>query len=383
MITDLIDVISSNDGINDKAKLSAIIAEEFGLIKDRSVFYCNEYAIRFCKSNSFAFSNTVLSLSNLQKFDNRPFFVCVVTPLKNHLLLSNTTFLKKISHSSQCLSMSNIKGSFNGSDILRIFHDIQNIPENFDQLYRIHESIGFEQNLARLVESTNNIVGTGHQFEISTENRKRIFDAPIRATDFNNSDDYISLLRDLDDKVEKNSEYILLASLIENVNIRGRVIEYLIAGDDNELREKLIESLITNQKNGLPRFSTENSLGDYTKIFDNYHTETDVKTKIMFLDSNPKGYNIDKLLEFLSEDKSVFMFYFIGIDLRNKIKTVLTSIFDARLINGTYLLKHWAGRNSRGVSQFDGRMIKDLILFPENKIVVDLALNHLHKMIDY
>jgi len=32
---------------------------------------------------------------------------------------------------------------------------------------------------------------------------------------------------------------------------------------------------------GIPQFKTENALGDYQKIFKEYHTETDVKTKIM------------------------------------------------------------------------------------------------------
>ena len=65
---------------------------------------------------------------------------------------------------------------------------------------------------------------------------------------------------------------------------------------------------------GIPAFKTENALGDYQQLPDNFVTETDVKTKIMILSSNPKAYNLDKILEFLSHDKSVFMFYFVGVD---------------------------------------------------------------------
>ena len=50
------------------------------------------------------------------------------------------------------------------------------------------------------------------------------------------------------------------------------------------------------------------------RIFPAYDTETDVKTKIMILNSNPKAYNLDKMLEFLANYRSVFMFYFVGID---------------------------------------------------------------------
>ena len=63
-------------------------------------------------------SNTVLSLSALQKYDDKPFIVCIVTPDTNYMMLANSTFLKKISHSSQELRVDNIRGSFNGSDIM-------------------------------------------------------------------------------------------------------------------------------------------------------------------------------------------------------------------------------------------------------------------------
>ena len=91
-------VIHENDGINDKSRLAKLLSENFRLIKDRSVYYCTDYAIRFSSSATQNFGNTVLSLSNLRKYDDRPFVVCLVTPTKNFCLIANTTFLKKISH---------------------------------------------------------------------------------------------------------------------------------------------------------------------------------------------------------------------------------------------------------------------------------------------
>jgi hypothetical protein len=88
----------------------------------------------------------------------------------------------------------------------------------------------------------------------------------------------------------------------------------------------------------------------------------------MILSSNPKGYNIDKLLEFLAQDKSVFMFYFIGIEPNKVINQVLISMFQKDLLMSTILLKHWSGRNSRGVTQFEGETIHRLILSPSNTI---------------
>src|SRR5271163_4208913 len=67
---------------------------------------------------------------------------------------------------------------------------------------------------------------------------------------------------------------------------------------------KLIAALKGGSK-GIPRFKTENTLGDYSRCFSAFDTETDVKTKIMILSSNPKAYNLDKMLEFLANSRSV------------------------------------------------------------------------------
>lgn len=97
----LLEAIARHHGITDKSRLEGIVAEQFGLTKDRSVYYCEEFAIRFSSAAGTNFSNTVLSLSNLKKVDHLPFLVCLVTPSENHVFLANTTMLRKISHTSQ------------------------------------------------------------------------------------------------------------------------------------------------------------------------------------------------------------------------------------------------------------------------------------------
>ena len=343
----LLDLIKANDGINDKARLARIVSDTFRLIKDRSVYYCNHYALRFSSSAGRNFGNTVLSLSNLRKYDDRPFIVCLVTPRKNYCLIANTTFLKKISHSSQELRENNIRGSFNGSDIVKYFEGICNAAENIGRLYDIHAEIGFEGNLARLVEATNNISPSGVKYDVGDASLNTILDAPQRAIRFVDSNDPAVLKAELDAQVNKFKTEILLAALIENVNVRGRIIEYLIAGENESLRQRLITALKAGNR-GLPQFKTDNTLGDYQRRFDAFDTETDVKTKIMILNSNPKAYNLDKMLEFLAGDRSVFMFYFVGVDPGKTVNTVLVSMFQRRLLRSTILLRHWSGRNSRG-----------------------------------
>lgn len=376
----LIDLIERHDGINDKGKLSSLIAAEFGLTKDRSVYYCAHYALRFSSSATRSFGNTVLSLSNLKKYDDCPFIVCLVTPTKNYCLLANTTFLKKISHSSQELRQNNIRGSFNGSDIVRDFEGIDNVASNIERLYAIHADIGFEENLPRLVEATNNISPSGSKFVVGEPEKCTILAAPHRAVQFVSAKDCALLKAELDQKVDEFKTEILLAALIENVNVRGRIIEYLIAGEDDTLRQELISALKAGDR-GIPPFKTDNTLGDYHRRFDLFDTETDVKTKIMILNSNPKAYNLDKMLEFLARDQTVFMFYFVGVDPDKVVNTVLISMFQTNLLNGTLLLKHWAGRNSRGVSQFEGKVINDLILSPKSTIDETFATDFLERVI--
>ena len=380
LIKDLWALLEEHDGINDKAKLSKIVVSHFSLTKDRSVFFCENFAIRFSASDGQNFGNTVASLSRLQKFDGRPFVVCVVTPKKNFALLANTSLLKKVSHSSQKLRENNIRGSFNGSDIMRELNEIANNGANLLRLFSIHSGIGFDGNLARLVEATNNISPSGEKFDVNERARLQILDAPARAQRFVRSNDYAVLKNELDEKVEKFKSEILLATLIENVNVRGRIIEYLIAGRDELLKKELVNALHHREK-GIPPFKTDNTLGDYTRIFEEYRTETDVKTKIMILDSNPKAYNLDKILEFLSSDKSVFMFYFVGLDLKKIVNTALVSMFQEKLLNSTILLKHWAGRNSRGVSQFEGKTISALIDNPEQQIDAEFSVKFLTSLI--
>jgi hypothetical protein len=365
MLRDFIVFIKTNVTGN-KLKLINLIRSNFALTEDRSVYYGNSFAVRFCYSASGSFSNTVLSLSNLQKYDNIPFIVCLVTSRENKLFIANSTFLKKISHSSQQLRMDNIKGSFNGSDIMREFNGIENTSDNIEKLFAYHYEVGFEGNLERLVEATNNIKPSGKRYDINDETKNKILESVKRAVNFSNSNDYKTLKQELDAQLAKYEDTILVASHIENVNIRGRIIEYLIAGDDELLKQKLVDE-ITNEYSKIPFYQTRNTLGDYLKDFDDYHTATDIKTKIMMFNSNPKAYNIDKFLEFMSNDKSILMFYFIGVDASKIVNNTLVSVYQKNLIATTTTQFHWAGRSSRGVTQFEGTTIHSLIKNPTNK----------------
>lgn len=172
------------------------------------------------------------------------------------------------------------------------------------------------------------------------------------------SNEYDILAKDLSERVRSVASEIAIAALIDNVNLRGRIIEYLITAED-DLKAALMECLRTQRP--LPEIYTSDKLGDYKREFECYLTETDIKTKIMFLSSNPKGYNLDKLLSFLAEEKSVYLIYIVAIGAHQTIQTCLCSMFNRQLLSGTRIIRHWAGRNSRGVTQYDGKALEAII----------------------
>ena len=261
--------------------------------------------------------------------------VCVVHPNKLELFLSNSTFLKKISHSSQQLRLDNVKGTFLGHDILRVYEGIENRPEYFDELFEIHIQFTWEENLARLVESTNSIAPTGHRFEPTEEQKLNILQASEIANMLSNNAEYIQLGKDLTQIVDKNSAAILEAGNIDNINLRGNKIEQIITSAGNF--------------HSLEDISRTLTIGHEVKV--------DIKTKLLTLASSPKGYNIDKVLKALAVGNTVFSFFFIGINTDLKyVVTCLVSIFDETILSSTRIQFHWAGRNSRGVTQLSGNL---------------------------
>ncbi len=105
----------------DKADIQGAFCRRFRPTKIRSVYVGGGYAIRFSEARTGTFSNTVLSLFALQMRDAEPFVVAVVRPRYVEFLLANSTFLKKISHSSRELRTNNIGSSGNRVGEFRVW----------------------------------------------------------------------------------------------------------------------------------------------------------------------------------------------------------------------------------------------------------------------
>lgn len=168
----------------------------------------------------------------------------------------------------------------------------------------------------------------------------------------------------------------------EDNNIRGRLIESLITSNDEE-RQRIINSL-HNLEEALPSYDTKNGLGDYYREFDNGDTYTDIKTKIIYLNSNPKAYNIDKFLKQMSDSKSIFLFFFIGVNDNSVFKTLLCSVYHGKLIDSTISQPHWSGRNTRGAAQFNGTAIGEMLEEEnfKNDISVEKAKSFLEELLN-
>ena len=382
---EFVDYIVNHAPQHSKQVVEDDVCAHFNLTKDRKVYHNEYFAVRFSysKSASDSFSNTVLSLSALEKYDKIPFFVVLVRqPSTNLILLANTTFLKKISHSSQELSMTNIKGSFNGSDIMRDYDNNTNTPDNFDYLFAVHQGLDWEDNLSRLVDASSNIKPVNQKFIPSDAESKNIYESVSRAVDFISSANFPVLEDDLNERCNKSRKEILIASHIENTNIRGRLIESLITSNDEE-RQHIINNL-HNLEAALPSYDTKNGLGDYYREFNNGDTYTDIKTKVIYLNSNPKAYNVDKFLKQMADSRSIFLFFFIGVDEKSIFKTLLCSVYHGKLIDNTILQFHWAGRNTRGAAQFNGIAIDEMLKEANftNNICVDKAKSFLKQLLD-
>lgn len=317
----------------DKAAIQKAWADWIKPEKMRSVFVADGFAMRFSEAMTGSFSNTVLSLSALGGHDVSPFVVVIVRQHAVDFRLANSSFLKKVSHSSQMLRIDNVKGSFNGSDIVADYEGTPNVPEHFAELFALHSAFTWDENVERLVEATNEIVARNNRFQPSDAEFERVLAAPARFNAAIISPEFAAAESDLLGRMEAARRDILAAAAIDNVNIRGNAIEQLITGAGNA-----------------------HELGDIVRPLNGGELVIDVKTKLLDRASAPKAYNVDKFLRLLAQPGSVLAFFMVGVDTeRGRVSGRLLTVFDRAILSATAVQHHWAGRGSRGVTQLSGR----------------------------
>jgi len=331
----------------EKSKAVEDLTSLFQMTKKGKLFIADseEYAVRFSYSSKDSFANTVLALKNVLKFDHIPIILCLLKPTSYEFMLVNTTFLKKISHSSKALTETNIRGSFLGHDIMReikVAADrvIPNEPQYFDELFAFHESIETADNISRLVEETSQISSQKSAFVIDEAMTERIHQSLLYS--YTKNDELERVKAELDQLVFKYSDEILNIAKEEstNVNLRGNRIEQLLT------------------KEGL----NQHGLADETVMLDDGgRLLIDIKTSTGSATANPKLYNVDKQLEALSDGHTVCAVYMIHINAElQQIDTYMVNCFDEDILDHTLIQHHWSGRSSRGSSQLHARVFQAL-----------------------
>ncbi len=69
--------------------------------------------------------------------------------------------------------------------------------------------------------------------------------------------------------------------------------------------------------------------------------------------------------------KSVYIVYVVAVDSTQSIRTRLCSPFNTQILEGTRVIHHWAGRNSRGVTQYTGDCLKQVVNKFNNSIDIE------------
>jgi len=343
-----------------KQQLAAAAASELHLTKHRAVYSSGKYSVRFCETSKSSFSGTVCALRWIKQFDSVPLIVVLARPDRTEFFLANATFIDKVSHTSHRLTIDRIRGSINGSNIIRIYDGIENRPENFDTLFSIHQEFSWRENLERLVETTSGIAGRDTRLVVTEARRAAILKSPELAATLLGNPAYRRLKQELATIVQERLVDILDVAQIDNVNLRGNRIEQLITSGINE-----------------------HNLADMIRHVGDVELQLEIKTKLMDRASSPKAYNVDKALEVLSRGTTVIAFSFVAIYLASDQVTASTVlVFDRTVLDATRIQFHWAGRNSRGVTQLTGNLAPLFSPSYEEQIDVARAQQFLQKLID-
>ena len=64
---------------------------------------------------------------------------------------------------------------------------------------------------------------------------------------------------------------------------------------------------------------------------------------------------------YLSEENTVFLFYWVGIEKDETLRLQLLPVFESNMLRNSHIQKHWSGINQRGHIQFDGKLIKEIL----------------------
>lgn len=342
---------------NNKQTVKNAVKDKFCLIKNGAFLTNNTFTICFSSTKAAgSCSNTVAAFKKIISYDEKPIFCCLTTPTTNNLYLINTSFINKVSHSSKNLSKTKYTGSINFSDILQTPMALSNKPCNFTELFNKHLTRNKQTVINHIIENTSNIEPSKDKIMFSLKEVKDILSYPEREREFLTSLGYKNL-------------YSIVKNRVKQINLEDKTSLTSILKEQEKVRGDGIEKLYTK---GI----TDHSFIDYEYKINTYNVGIDIKSIMLNKSSNPKGYDITKLLTHISSNKNnIYLILFLGCDeISKQISTFyLASIFNDTLTGS--IQTAWSGRDSRGTIQFDGLKLKTGLLSPTYDILaIDLEL---------
>jgi len=316
-----------------KDALVAALTGRFPLTKHGALLVGNAFVVRVSQNSAdTGFPNAVVAFKKIVEHDDKPVVVCLLTPNRCNVYLANTTFLRKVSHSSHGLTEQKLVGSILGSDILAEYEGVANTAGNLASLWRRHQQADRAAHRLRIIAATQTIGASAETWVPSSSETDRILAAPELAHRISGTPEYVALAATLDAAVQQQRAAILEAARDENAKTRGDRIEQIVTG------------AAKNQ-----------GLGDLSVQVLTITISIDVKSKRLDLSSAPKAYNVDKALRDLAQGNRLLAVLFVGVDPdRDVLSTRVVSVFDRTLIAASRVDARWSGRGTRGTVQFSG-----------------------------
>jgi hypothetical protein len=315
-----------------KEEFCDVVAQRFALTKAGALWVSKDLCIRANQSRSEAFTNTVVSVRKLLQYDDRPIVACLLFPGGLRLLLANTTFVTKVSHSSHGFRVEHPIGSILGTDIATQHAGIANEPCGFARLWALHEAADHAANLARIATATSLLDRPKMSWSPTSEQRDHMLAAPLLAQRVVGLAAYVRAAADLDSRVAARRDAILAAAANPNRKVRGTEIEQIVTA-----------AIATH------------ALADLQLEIDTVTIAVDVKSKRLDRASAPKGYDVAKFLRLLSAGDRLLAIYFVGVDFaRGLLSTRLCSVFDRQVLAHSRVEMRWSRRGGLGTVQFHG-----------------------------
>ena len=278
-------------------------------------------------SKKSASSNTVTALKNILKHEDVPFIAVFLDKANVRFRLMNSSLVRKVSHSSQQLTMKKIVGSINGSDILSEWAGIPNDERGLEELFALHQEALPKENLDRIVAATQGIQGRAPANPPDWELMERNLSEGQALLD---ETTLAAIEQRLFDVVKAKRDEILDCAGRTSPKAFGDCVERTILGAE-----------------------PKHALGDID--FANGRVAVDIKARQVGRGSSPKAFNVQKLVDHLSAGPGAAFYLMVSVDVaKGTVGVSLINMLHKDLLQLYWPDDRWSGRNSLGTIALKG-----------------------------